>query len=105
MLDGCARRLEYLYLGGNRLARVPDAIGALSRLTYLNLSENLLEHVPPALGRLRQLRVLDLVLYSKLFAYMNASFKWGGGRWFPIGPESRLDLTLLIINWDYTVSS
>ena len=58
----CARRLEYLYLGGNRLARVPDAIGALSRLTYLNLSENLLEHVPPALGRLRQLRVLDLVL-------------------------------------------
>ena len=65
MLDGCAcaRRLEYLYLGGNRLARVPDAIGALSRLTYLNLSENLLEHVPPALGRLRQLRVLDLVLY------------------------------------------
>lgn len=56
----CFCRLEILYLGGNRLADVPDELGDLPRLSSLVLCDNQLETVPRSLASLRQLQSLSL---------------------------------------------
>ena len=53
-------RLDYLYLGGNRLQELPIEIGELENLTALILCDNKLTYLPKQLTNLTQLRSLRL---------------------------------------------
>lgn len=53
-------RLEYLYLGGNKLRHVPRELGDLSRLSFLTLGANQLQTLPRQLNRLSALRSLHV---------------------------------------------
>ena len=52
--------LQHLYLGGNRLAHVPEEIGSLTRLQSLALCDNQIVELPDAIASLTQLRSLQL---------------------------------------------
>ena len=56
----CFYRLEYLYLGGNKLRHVPRELGNLPRLSFLALGANHLQSLPRQLNRLSALRSLHL---------------------------------------------
>lgn len=53
-------RLDYLYLGGNKLQELPGEIGELINLTALILCANQLTHLPKQLTRLSKLHSLKL---------------------------------------------
>ena len=52
--------LRQLWVQGNELTAIPDALGDLESLTELRLSGNNLTALPRTLGKLTQLRILDL---------------------------------------------
>jgi len=53
-------RLTLLYLGGNRLKRLPVNLANLGLLRTLNLHDNQLQTLPPAIVAMRSLRQLSL---------------------------------------------
>lgn len=53
-------RLEYLYIGGNKLTYIPDELGKLHRLKMLNLCDNKINNIPKELVNLHQLESLSL---------------------------------------------
>ncbi|KAI9849615.1 MAG: Glucose-repressible alcohol dehydrogenase transcriptional effector [Sclerophora amabilis] len=52
--------LDKLYLNGNKLEKLPAAIGRLRNLSYLDVSTNMLRVLPSELGMLVKLRILLL---------------------------------------------
>jgi Leucine-rich repeat (LRR) protein len=48
-------KLEWLYLGSNKLIQIPPEIGNLVKLTRLGLDENQLTQIPPEIGNLGNL--------------------------------------------------
>lgn len=57
--EGREPRMQ-LYLGNNRLARIPAAVFDLSCLTVLSLRNNQLTELPPCIGQLRNLDHLNI---------------------------------------------
>ena len=60
LLLPCFPRLDYLYLGGNRLEQVPRELGELMSLTGLVLCDNRITHLPKQLTNLSNLKSLRL---------------------------------------------
>ncbi|XP_062462318.1 LOW QUALITY PROTEIN: leucine-rich repeat and calponin homology domain-containing protein 4-like [Pezoporus occidentalis] len=56
----CLLPLRVLNASNNRLAQLPDNIGAMGALRQLDVSSNALRALPPGLGQLRALRDLNL---------------------------------------------
>jgi hypothetical protein len=57
----CAlERLNLLYLGGNRLKKLPAKLAQLTRLRTLNLHDNQLTALPPGIVEMKSLRQLSL---------------------------------------------
>ena len=59
-LGSLAALTDFLYLHGNRLTALPEALGRLTRLRELHLRGNRLATLPEAIGELPELRHLDL---------------------------------------------
>jgi len=53
------KKLEKLWLDGNRIVHIPNEICSLERLNYLNISDNELKEIPSRIGRLKYLTELD----------------------------------------------
>ncbi len=49
-----------IYLGNNRLQRLPSAIFTIEHITLLSLRGNRLTEIPPAIGKMKNLEVLNI---------------------------------------------
>jgi hypothetical protein len=71
-------RLEALSLSHNRLAALPEEIGALANLAVLNVSHNALTELPAGLAELKEKKIKELLLLPNPFA--DKKVRRGGGR-------------------------
>lgn len=60
LLEPRFRWIRVVYLGQNKLERIPEQVSQLSRLEHLYLHDNRLRGLPTSMTQLTQLRVLTL---------------------------------------------